>query len=74
MRLEIEIWPTGMLFEPGEQLVVKISGHFMGPAEFEILQGTFPVRNEGQHTISWGGATASYIEIPTVKIADDMNI
>lgn len=56
MRLEIEIWPTGMLFEPGEQLVVKISGQFMGPTEFETLQGTFPVRNEGQHTISWGGA------------------
>ncbi|KAJ5370561.1 Alpha/Beta hydrolase protein [Penicillium cataractarum] len=42
MRLEIEIWPTGMLFEPGEQLVMKVSGHFMAPAEFEALQGTFP--------------------------------
>lgn len=72
MRLEIEIWPTGMLFEPGEQLVMKISGHFMAPVEFEALQGTFPVRNEGEHSVSWGGACASYLEIPTVKIADDL--
>ncbi|KAJ5620590.1 Alpha/Beta hydrolase protein [Penicillium lagena] len=69
-RLEIEIWPTGMLFEPGEQLVMKISGHFMGPAEFEALQGTFPVCNKGEHSILWGGESASYLEIPTVKIAE----
>lgn len=70
LRLEIEIWPTGMLFEPGEQLVMKISGHFMGPAEFEPLQGTFPVCNQGRHLVRWGGSSASYLEIPTVKLAE----
>ncbi|KAF9886277.1 hypothetical protein FE257_011890 [Aspergillus nanangensis] len=66
MRLEIEVWPTGMLFDAGEQLVMKISGHFMAPVEFEALQGTFPVRNKGQHSVFWGGASASYLEISTL--------
>jgi predicted acyl esterase len=64
IRLEIDIWPTGIEFDTGEQLVLKVSGHFMGPAEFLHLQGTFPVTNEGEHTLWWGAEHASYIEVP----------
>lgn len=68
IRLEIEIWPTGMAFEAGERLVVRLAGHFMGPAEFEALQGAFPVCNKGAHMLSCGGEPASYIDIPVVEL------
>lgn len=66
--LEIDIWPTGMLFEPGEKLIMKISGHFMAPAEFEALQGRFPGCNRGKHSVLWGRTFASYLDVPTVKL------
>ncbi|GKZ34715.1 hypothetical protein AbraIFM66950_005070 [Aspergillus brasiliensis] len=49
--LEIDIWPTGMLFEPGEKLIMKISGQFMAPAEFEALHGRFPGCNRDVPTV-----------------------
>lgn len=69
VRVEIEIWPTGIQFEAGEQLVLKVSGHFMGPAEFVSLQGTFPVTNRGQHTLWWGLRHESYVEVPIKDIS-----
>lgn len=69
VRVEIEIWPTGIQFEAGEQLVLKVSGHFMGPAEFVSLHGTFPVANRGQHTLWWGSGYESYVEVPIQDIS-----
>lgn len=68
VRLEIDIWPTGILFQPEEKLVLKISGHPMSPVDFESLQGTFSVTNQEEHVIFWGGKFPSYLEIPVVDI------
>jgi uncharacterized protein len=38
-KLDIGVWPGGMVFSPGEQLVVKVSGHWMTLAEYPHLRG-----------------------------------
>ena len=37
MRLEIEIWSTGMVLEAGERLVLKVSEHSIAPVDFGAL-------------------------------------
>ncbi|KAJ4303869.1 hypothetical protein N0V88_001466 [Collariella sp. IMI 366227] len=37
VRLEVFLWPTGMVFEEGERLVLKVAGHSMELADFEGL-------------------------------------
>ena len=54
VELTIPMWPGGMGFEEGEQLVVKISGHEMRLAEFEPLQGLFESGNKGKHELYLG--------------------
>ncbi|OJJ07753.1 hypothetical protein ASPVEDRAFT_57030 [Aspergillus versicolor CBS 583.65] len=39
VRLEIGLWPTGIVFEAGERLVLKIAGHHMCLAEFAPCRG-----------------------------------
>ncbi|PSN67426.1 alpha/beta-hydrolase [Corynespora cassiicola Philippines] len=54
VELTVPIWPAGIGFEEGEQLVVKISGHEMRLAEFEQLQGLFESGNKGTHELYLG--------------------
>jgi predicted acyl esterase len=63
VRLEVFIWPTGIVFEAGESLVLKIAGHDMALAEFEHLQGAFPVVNEGKHSVHFGSGQENYLEL-----------
>ena len=37
MRLEIEIWSTGMVLEAGERLVLKVSEHSIALVDFGAL-------------------------------------
>ena len=60
MRLEIEIWSTRIVFETGEKLVLKVSGHSIAPVNFEA----FPVCNEGSHVVYYENQRTSYIEVP----------
>ncbi|KAB8246391.1 Alpha/Beta hydrolase protein [Aspergillus flavus] len=66
--LLIPIWPLGVVFEAGEGLVLRISGHDMSLPEAEALRLTAPVdENEGQHTVYTGGEYESYLVIPVIE-------
>jgi predicted acyl esterase len=66
--LEIELFPVGLAFHPGEQLKLTING-------FNRLGGVMPGRetvapdNHGTHTIHTGGAHASYLQVPLKTVA-----
>jgi predicted acyl esterase len=63
VALEIELFPVGLAFHPGEQLRLDISG-------FNRLGGVMPGRttvipdNHGRHIIHTGGSHASYLQVP----------
>jgi predicted acyl esterase len=68
IKLDIGLWQTGIQFEAGEQLVLKISGHPMALAEFPNLQGAVPNGNKGKHHVHYGGGVASHLIIPVVNV------
>lgn len=61
--LDIDMFPVGLAFHPGEQVRLTISG-------FNRLGGVMPQRgtvvpeNVGRHVIHTGGAHASYLQVP----------
>ena len=67
VKVETSIWPGGIVFERGEHLVLKISGHPMYLAEFPTLRGAFKARNKGLHKVRCGGSEGSYFVVPFVK-------
>ncbi|KAL3477027.1 Alpha/Beta hydrolase protein [Aspergillus californicus] len=68
VKLEIGLWPTGILFEPGEKLILKVAGHQMTLAEFEPLRGQFQTNNHGRHQVHMGAKYPSHIVIPLVEL------
>jgi predicted acyl esterase len=68
VKMEIGLWQTGMQFEAGEKLIVKIAGHNMTLAEWPGLRGAMPIENKGEHHLHFGGDYSSHIIIPTVKL------
>ncbi|KAF5238961.1 hypothetical protein FANTH_10133 [Fusarium anthophilum] len=68
VRLDIGLWQTGMAFEEGEGLMLKVSGHSMTLAEFSVLRGNESMENIGTHRVHLGGSTPSYLTIPLVTI------
>lgn len=65
--LLIPIWPTGMVFEAGEGLVVRVSGHDMSLPEVESMRLTSPIdENSGDHTIFTGPGSESYLVLPFI--------
>jgi predicted acyl esterase len=62
-QLDIELFPLGLAFHPGEQLRLTING-------FNRLGGVMPGRitvipdNHGRHIIHTGGSHASYLQVP----------
>ena len=68
VEIQTSIWPGGIIFDGGESMVFKISGHTMYLAEFPTLRGEFQARNTGRHLVHVGGPGASYIEVPFVEI------
>ncbi|KAI9037632.1 alpha/beta-hydrolase [Aspergillus affinis] len=66
-RLEVPIWPSGMTFEAGESLVLKVAGHYMSMMEFEFLNHQQDIENVGRHTLHLGNAEASYLIAPFVE-------
>jgi predicted acyl esterase len=67
VKLEIGIWPAAMLFEAGEKLVVRISGHDMRLPDFESLRGASVNGNQGRHVLHVGGDHKSYVEVPLLE-------
>lgn len=68
VKLEIGMWPTGMLFEAGEQLVLKVAGHPLVLAEFVPLRGTFQAESKGKHILHVGGSHESHVVVPFVEL------
>ncbi|KNG91587.1 hypothetical protein ANOM_000005 [Aspergillus nomiae NRRL 13137] len=66
--LLIPIWPLGMVFEAGEGLILRVSGHDMSLPETESLRLTAPIDdNEGQHTVYTGGEYESHLVLPVIS-------
>jgi len=65
IRLRVQLWPTGMVFEAGETLVLKVSGREMGLRD---LPGAEVMANEnvGVHRVYVGGEMEGYLEFFTV--------
>ncbi len=61
--VEIDLFPIGLAFYPGEQLRLVISGH---NALGAIMPGTreYTPHNSGKHIIHTGGDHASYLQLP----------
>ena len=65
--LLIPIWPVGMVFEAGEGIVLRVSGHDMAYPETEALRPVSPIdENRGAHTVHTGGEHGSYLLIPVI--------
>ncbi|RHZ56272.1 CocE/NonD family hydrolase [Aspergillus thermomutatus] len=65
--LLIPIWPVGMVFEAGEGLMLRISGHDMSLPEVEFMRLTAPVdENKGRHVVHTGGKFDSYLVLPFI--------
>lgn len=69
IKLDIGLWQTGIYFEPGEKLVLKVSGHNMTLAEFPDLRGAMPSFNKGKHSLHVGGSFQSRLVIPMIPNA-----
>jgi hypothetical protein len=68
--VEIEIWPSSVLFEAGErlQLVVQGSDICTYPEEMNTC-GHYATVNRGRHVIHAGGRYDSYLQIPVLPDA-----
>lgn len=64
--LEITPWPMGMVFGPGEGIMLRVSGHHMGQTDLPHLPPpTTPQdANVGVHTVHTGGKYASCLVLP----------
>jgi len=65
--LDIDMFPVGLAFHPGEQLRLTIRG-------FNVLGGVMPQRttvipdNRGRNVIHTGGLQASYLQLPVKPV------
>jgi hypothetical protein len=67
VELLVPIWPIGMVFEEGEGLLLKVSGHDMSYPEIEAMTPTEPHdANKGQHIVHTGGKYKSYLVLPRI--------
>jgi hypothetical protein len=67
IRLEVPIWPSGITFDKGESLMLKVSGHYMNLMEFEALNGKSRIENKGCHVLHYGGNFDSHLVVPLTK-------
>lgn len=67
VRLEIQLWPTGIVFEASEKLVLKISGESIGIPALPNLVKEVGI-NRGSHIIHIGGASEARLEFFTIDI------
>ncbi|KAL0940498.1 x-pro dipeptidyl-peptidase c-terminal non-catalytic domain-containing protein [Colletotrichum truncatum] len=67
VRLEIQLWPTGIVFEAGEKLVLKISGEKIGIAALPTLAKA-PNPNKGKHVLHVGGQFEGHLQLFTIDV------
>jgi hypothetical protein len=63
--LDIGIWPTSLIFAPGEQLMLEVGGWEIKVAHFGNEH--IPTRNKGRHTVHFGGEYDSKLLIPVIE-------
>lgn len=67
VRLEISLWPIGMVFEKGEGIMLRVSGGEMIYPEFVHLAPTEPEdENAGSHVVHTGGQYDSCLILPVI--------
>ncbi|GJF34511.1 hydrolase [Kitasatospora sp. NE20-6] len=61
--IEVDLFPVGLVFHPGEQLRLVVSGH---NALGGMMPGTrdYIPRNSGKHVVHTGGDHTSYLQLP----------
>ncbi|MEV4395307.1 CocE/NonD family hydrolase C-terminal non-catalytic domain-containing protein [Nonomuraea sp. NPDC049607] len=63
VALDIDLFPIGMSFQPGERLRFVVSGrHLLGPMMPALVE--YIPTNKGLHVIHTGGEHASYLQLP----------
>lgn len=63
--VDIEIWPTSMLWHAGEQLRLVVSGCYIRePGWYEPF--AWDLRNKGKHIIHTGGSCDSHLLVPVI--------
>jgi predicted acyl esterase len=63
VAVEIDLFPIGLVFHPGEQLRLVVSAqNALGP----IMPATrdYLPQNSGKHVVHTGGNHASYLQLP----------
>ncbi|CAH0025289.1 unnamed protein product [Clonostachys rhizophaga] len=65
VKLDIQMWPTGIVYEEGEQLILKISGKYIGLPANPGLEPEASA-NVGQHVVYTGGEFASSLQFYTL--------
>jgi predicted acyl esterase len=67
-EVEIDLFPIGLVFYPGQQLRLVISAHNALGAIMPAVPDCTPL-NHGQHVIHTGGSHASYLQLPVKSAA-----
>lgn len=66
--MEFTFWPAGMVFGPGEGILLRVAGHAMNGPEFDILRLKEPDDvNLGRYNIYTGGQYDSHIILPIIS-------
>jgi len=66
--IEIQLWPTGMVFHAGEQLRLTIAGYDFSESAPQDRPGRVTI-NRGSHIIHAGGKYDSYLLVPLIPEA-----
>jgi len=65
--VEIEIWPSGTVFQQGEKLRVLVQGSDIYVEQKGLAQnGHFATVNKGEHVIYTGGKYDSHLLVPVI--------
>jgi predicted acyl esterase len=68
--LDIEIWPSGTLFEAGETLRLIVQGGDLNRYPVDVAPVYFRHKNlgvnKGRHVIHTGGQYGSYLLVPVI--------
>lgn len=67
VELQISLWPTGIVFHPGETLRFEVKGHESNYPEFQPLYRKPTNLNRGKHSLYTGGNYKSRLLLPLIQ-------
>lgn len=65
--VDIEMWPHGMIWEPGQQILLTVTGHDTRPLLHPMSQPA-KVLNKGKVVIHTGGSFDSHLLVPYIPL------